>query len=93
MSGLSCPPCTGNCNQGRDCPARFPLDMNNIAAQALAPKVRRWRVGLDCDGKPYTWEGTAISPEMADILARDHLDGIEPLFCPVRARTTSMVEV
>ena len=72
---------------------RAHLDMHAVAAQAMAPKLRRWRIGLDCDGKPYTWEGTAISPAVADFLARDHLDGIEPLFCPVRARTTSMVEI
>jgi len=68
--------------------------MNAIASQALAPKLRRWRLEFDCDGEPWEWTGTAVNAGAADFLAREGLSQRYPeSFCPVNARTLVCVEV
>ena len=52
---------------------RFPIDMNMVAAKALAPKMRRWHIEFDCDGPPFIWDGAAEHEEEALALARKAL--------------------
>lgn len=50
-------------NAELDLPA---LDMNLIAAAALAPKQRRWHLSYDCEGTPFDFDCQAPSSPEAD---------------------------
>ena len=54
-----------------------PLDMNLVAAAALAPKQRRWHLAYDCEGMPFEFDCAATSGHAADLLGRKalYLDG------------------
>ena len=51
-------------------PARVPVDMNLVAAQALAGMKRRWHLEFDCEGAPFIWDGPADSEAEAIALGR-----------------------
>lgn len=72
---------------------RFPLDMNAIARAAVAPKLRRWRLEFDCNGRPFNWEGDAETVQQADSVARGELADAFPHFLPADARAVVCVEV
>lgn len=70
------------------------LDMEAVAAAAMRPKMRRWRVEFDCNGEPFNWEGEALTAGLADASARAALWGCYPTdFLPADARTVVCVEV
>ena len=52
---------------------RYPVDMNLVAAKALADldkRRRRYHLEFDCEGHPYIWDGEADSEGEAISLGR-----------------------
>jgi len=51
---MTCPPCTHDCREGRDCPARNRDEIIEMAEQA----------GFDCYGKHITWDDVICTDEL-----------------------------
>lgn len=69
------------------------LDMAAIAAKALAPKLRRWRITFDCDGKPYTVTVDAPTQMTAQLYACEKLGDLCLDGIPERTNITECCEV
>ena len=73
---MTCPPCTHDCREGRDCPARNRDEIIEMAEQA----------GFDCYGKHITWDDVICTDELeafAKLVAAKtiaELESQEPMF-------------
>lgn len=76
-----------------DCSARVQLDMNAVAAQALAPKVRGWYLEYDCSGMNFRARVDARSMGEADAKARADLSASAAAFRSADAHMVVCLEV
>lgn len=72
---------------------RVHLNMAAVTAQALAAKTRRWRIGFDCDGKPYTVTVEAPTQMTAQLAACEKLGDLCLDGIPARTHITECCEV